>query len=174
MEHANRLALAVVEQFLPGAIAALSARDAVLSALPAGERDERYRAEVLLAELGLGDTRRRTPRQPTFRAGSRIDSCLRAMIGEPDLLLLDEPTNHLDLGTLHVFERFLLARPRLAWLLISHDRRFLDQVTKRTLFLRDGRIASFDLPSVMLEERWRNEIRSMPTTRQTRNARFAA
>ena len=146
VEHANRLALAVVEQFLPDAIAALSARDAVLSALPAGERDERYRAEVLLAELGLGDTHLDTPAADLSGGQQNRLMLARAMIGEPDLLLLDEPTNHLDLGTLHVFERFLLARPRLAWLLISHDRRFLDQVTKRTLFLRDGRIASFDLP----------------------------
>ena len=118
----------------------------MLSALPAGEREERYRAEVLLAEHGLDNTHLDTPAADLSGGQQNRLMLARAMIGEPDLLLFDEPTNHLDLGTLHVFERFLLARPRLAWLLISHDRRFLDQVTKRTLFLRDGRIASSDLP----------------------------
>ncbi|MCH2098223.1 MAG: ATP-binding cassette domain-containing protein [Pseudomonadales bacterium] len=146
VEHAHRLSLAVVEQFLPGAVAELTACEAVLSALPERERDERYRAEVLLAELGLGLEHLET-RARALSGGQQNRLMLaRAMIGDPDLLLLDEPTNHLDLATLHVFERFLLARPRLAWVLVSHDRRFLDRATARTLFLRDGRIASFDLP----------------------------
>ena len=146
VEHAHRLSLAVVEQFLPDAVAELTACEAVLSALPERERDERYRAEVLLAELGLGLEHLET-RATAFSGGQQNRLMLaRAMIGDPDLLLLDEPTNHLDLATLHVFERFLLARPRLAWVLVSHDRRFLDRATARTLFLGDGRIASFDLP----------------------------
>lgn len=146
VEHAHAMALAVVEQFLPEAVADLPACDAVLATLPPGQRDERYRAEVLLVELGLGADHFETRARDLSGGQQNRLMLARAMVGEPDLLLLDEPTNHLDLATLRVFEEFLLARPRLAWLLVSHDRRFLDRVTSRTLFLRDGRLAAFDLP----------------------------
>jgi ATPase subunit of ABC transporter with duplicated ATPase domains len=146
VEHAHAMALAMVEQFLPEAVAALPACDAVLEALPVGARDERYRAEVLLAELGLDVAHFATAAGDLSGGQQNRLMLARAMIGEPDLLLLDEPTNHLDLATLRVFEDFLLSRPQLAWVLVSHDRRFLDRVTDRTLFLRDGRLAAFDLP----------------------------
>ncbi len=68
----------------------------------------------------------------------------RAVIAEPELLLLDEPTNHLDLATLRVFES-CLAGYRGAFVLVSHDRAFLDAVTDETWFLRDGRLWCFDL-----------------------------
>ncbi|MEE4302359.1 MAG: ABC-F family ATP-binding cassette domain-containing protein [Pseudomonadales bacterium] len=146
VEHAHAMALACVEQFLPEAVADLPACDAVLEALPANQRDERYRAEVLLEELGLGSAHFETRARDLSGGQQNRLMLARAMVGEPDLLLLDEPTNHLDLATLRVFEDFLLARPRLAWMLVSHDRRFLDRLTRRTLFLRDGRLAAFDLP----------------------------
>ena len=146
VEHAHAMALAMVEQFLPAAVADLGACDAVLEALPASQRDERYRAEVLLIELGLDEAHFETAAGKLSGGQQNRLMLARAMIGEPDLLLLDEPTNHLDLATLRVFEDFLLARPQLAWVLVSHDRRFLDRVTGRTLFLRDGRLAAFDLP----------------------------
>jgi len=69
----------------------------------------------------------------------------RAVLNEPNLILFDEPTNHLDLKTLLYFESFLKTM-NAGYLLISHDRYFLDNVTNRTLFLRDGRIYSFELP----------------------------
>ena len=69
----------------------------------------------------------------------------RAVVGEPDLLLLDEPTNHLDLATLRIFEAFL-QKYRGGFVLVSHDRAFLDAVVGTTWFLRDGRLSCFDLP----------------------------
>jgi ATPase subunit of ABC transporter with duplicated ATPase domains len=146
VDHAHAMKLAVVEQFLPPAVAARGAVDAVMDAAPLAFRDETFRAETLLAALGL-DAEAFERAAGDLSGGQQNRLMLaRAMIGEPDLLLLDEPTNHLDLATLTVFEDFLLAQPSLSWLLVSHDRRFLDRVTNRTVFLRDGRLQAFEAP----------------------------
>lgn len=81
----------------------------------------------------------------------RLD-IVRAMMSEPDLLLLDEPTNHLDLEGIEWLEQFL-ARERLTYLMISHDRYFLEKVTNKTieinkcypngLLMCDGPLSSF-------------------------------
>ncbi|HSG91596.1 MAG TPA: ABC-F family ATP-binding cassette domain-containing protein [Pseudomonadales bacterium] len=146
VEHAHAMKFAIVEQFLPDAIAALPALDAVMMAVPAAFRDERYRGELLLLTLGLDAAHLHRPAASLSGGQQNRLMLARAMIGDPDLLLLDEPTNHLDLATLSVFEHFLLDQPNLSWVLVSHDRRFLDRVTNRTLFLRDGRLQAFDLP----------------------------
>jgi ATP-binding cassette subfamily F protein 3 len=133
-----------VEQFLPEKTARLSVVEAVLEGLP--ERsDERWRAEALLGELGISSA------SFDLRAGELSGGqqnrlmFARAVIAEPDLLLLDEPTNHLDLATMRVFESFLAAY-RGAFVLVSHDRAFLDAAATTTWFLRDGRLWCFDLP----------------------------
>ena len=133
-----------VEQFLPEKTARRSVVEAVLDGLP--ERsDERWRAEALLGELGIASA------AFDLRAGELSGGqqnrlmFARAVIAEPDLLLLDEPTNHLDLATMRVFESFLSAY-RGAFVLVSHDRAFLDAVATTTWFLRDGRLWCFDLP----------------------------
>jgi ATPase subunit of ABC transporter with duplicated ATPase domains len=69
----------------------------------------------------------------------------RAVVSEPDLLLLDEPTNHLDLATLRYFESYLRSY-RGAFLIVSHDREFLDAVTLETIVLRDAGLHRFALP----------------------------
>ena len=58
----------------------------------------------------------------------------RALIQEPDLLLLDEPTNHLDLEGILQLEK-VLANPDFAFILVSHDRAFLENVTNRIVEL---------------------------------------
>jgi ATPase subunit of ABC transporter with duplicated ATPase domains len=69
----------------------------------------------------------------------------RAIITEPNVILFDEPTNHLDLSTLLIFENHLKSM-RATFLIISHDREFLDSVTNQTVFLRDERIYNFSMP----------------------------
>ncbi|MEX2425565.1 MAG: ABC-F family ATP-binding cassette domain-containing protein [Thermomicrobiaceae bacterium] len=69
----------------------------------------------------------------------------QALLGEPDLLLLDEPTNHLDLKALEWLEEFLRSWNR-AFLVVSHDRYFLDRVTTRTLDMNFGRLEDYPAP----------------------------
>ncbi len=66
----------------------------------------------------------------------------RLMLSGTDLLLLDEPTNHLDMDSIEWLEEYLKSF-RGAVLIVSHDRYFLDNVTTRTLELRDGVIISW-------------------------------
>ncbi|MBS1156055.1 MAG: transporter ATP-binding protein [Proteobacteria bacterium] len=66
----------------------------------------------------------------------------RALVSEPQLLLLDEPTNHLDVAAIEWLEN-LLKNFGGSVLFITHDRRFLDNVSTRILELDRGRLASF-------------------------------
>lgn len=66
----------------------------------------------------------------------------RILVNNPDILLLDEPTNHLDIISISWLETYL-QRFDGAVILISHDRLFLDNVTKRTLEISQGRVLDF-------------------------------
>jgi ATP-binding cassette subfamily F protein 3 len=66
----------------------------------------------------------------------------KLLLKEPSLLLLDEPTNHLDLDSLRWFEEYLRAYNG-AVILVSHDRAFLDNLTKKTLALALGTMAVY-------------------------------
>lgn len=79
----------------------------------------------------------------TLSGGQKTRVALaKALLSEPDLLLLDEPTNHLDLQMLEWLEEFLKSW-RGAFLVVSHDRYFLDRVTNRTLDLSFGRLEDY-------------------------------
>ncbi|CAA0106662.1 ABC transporter ATP-binding protein uup [BD1-7 clade bacterium] len=69
-------------------------------------------------------------------------SIVQALISDPDVLLLDEPTNHLDIPAISWLQQ-LLQRTRSAIVLISHDRRFLNEIASRILWLDRGRIINF-------------------------------
>jgi len=73
---------------------------------------------------------------------------------EPDLLLLDEPTNHLDIAAIEQLEQLILAGPAL--IVITHDRRFLDNVATRIVELDRGLLRSFP-GSFSAYERGRSE-----------------
>lgn len=66
----------------------------------------------------------------------------RLLLTAPDCLLLDEPTNHLDLEAMEWLEDYLLSYPG-AVLMVSHDRTFLDKVSKRTVELRNGDLEEY-------------------------------
>lgn len=98
------------------------------------EGDENYRALYLLNELGLDGTE-----NPENLSGgeARRAALARAIAPEPDILFLDEPTNHLDLPTIEWLERELSSL-RSAFVLISHDRAFLERLTTATVWLDRG------------------------------------
>src|SRR3982750_1984830 len=66
----------------------------------------------------------------------------RLLLAEPDLLLLDEPTNHLDVGAVEWLEEFLQTYSA-AYVIISHDRYFLDRACNRIIELENGRATSY-------------------------------
>jgi ATP-binding cassette subfamily F protein uup len=86
----------------------------------------------LLTRIGFADS---TQRVDALSGGWRKRLAIaQQLIRKPDVLLLDEPTNHLDLDGIVWLEK-LLANPPFAFLLVSHDRYFLEQVTNRTVEL---------------------------------------
>jgi len=97
--------------------------------------DNAYRAQYLLDHLGLNGTE-----DPSQLSGgeARRAALARVLAPEPDILLLDEPTNHLDLPAIEWLQSEL-ASLRSALVIISHDRRFLSDLTRTTLWLDRGR-----------------------------------
>lgn len=82
----------------------------------------------------------------------------KLLLMQPDLLLLDEPTNHLDIESIQWLETFLIHHPG-AILLISHDRVFLDTLTKRTVEIGGVKLYDFKGPYSKYQV-WRDEERS--------------
>ncbi len=97
------------------------------------------RVETTLARLGLDPD----ARVGTLSGGLKKRVALgRALVTDPELLLLDEPTNHLDVAGIEWLEE-LLVNFGGSVLFVTHDRRFLDNVTTRVVELDRGRLASF-------------------------------
>ncbi len=103
-----------------------------------------YEAEVEKALLGLGFTREDFTRQTSdFSGGWRMRIELaKLLLQNPDVLLLDEPTNHLDIESIQWLEDFLINSSK-AVIVISHDRKFVDNITTRTIELTMGRIYDY-------------------------------
>ncbi len=108
----------------------------------AGQHDALPRAEALI--LGLGFTPEQLDRPVnSFSGGWRMRLQLaRALMCPSDLLLLDEPTNHLDLDALVWLEAWL-QRYSGTMIVISHDREFLDAVTRVTLQIEHARLTRY-------------------------------
>jgi ATP-binding cassette subfamily F protein uup len=100
-----------------------------------GPLDDSHSARTLLNELGLTGEE-----DPARLSGgeARRAALARARAPEPDLLLLDEPTNHLDLPAIEWLEAALKV-VRSALVIISHDRRFLQNLSRGTVWLDRGR-----------------------------------
>ena len=100
-----------------------------------GPLDDEHIAHTLLHELGLTGSE-----NPIHLSGGEVRraALARVLAPEPDILLLDEPTNHLDLPTILWLEQ-KLASMRSAIVIISHDRRFLQNLTRETIWIDRGR-----------------------------------
>ena len=117
-----------------------------------GPGDDPHRARVILEELGL--TGEETP--GTLSGGeARRAALAKTLAPNPDVLLLDEPTNHLDIQAIEWLEKRLGAM-RSALLLISHDRRFLSNLSRSTVWVDRGATRSVGIGFGEFEA-WRDE-----------------
>ncbi|MEZ5784079.1 MAG: ATP-binding cassette domain-containing protein [Rhizobiaceae bacterium] len=118
-----------------------------------GPADDPYRATYLLEHLGLTGEE-----NPVDLSGgeARRAALAKVMAPEPDILLLDEPTNHLDLATIEWLEEELI-RTSSALVLISHDRRFLERVSKAVVWLDRGVTNRLERGFTHFEE-WRDKM----------------
>ena len=115
--------------------------------------DDPNRSYYLLGHLGLDGTE-----NPATLSGgeARRAALARALAPRPDILLLDEPTNHLDVTAIEWLEGELKAS-RGALVLISHDRRFLENLSRVTVWLDRGRTHRLE-KSFASFEAWRDEM----------------
>src|SRR5881394_874082 len=114
--------------------------------------DDAHRARYLLEQLGL------TGLEDTARLSggeARRAALARVLAPQPDILLLDEPTNHLDLPAIEWLENELAAS-RSALVLISHDRRFLEKLSRATVWLDRGITRRIERGFASFEE-WREQ-----------------
>jgi ATP-binding cassette subfamily F protein uup len=112
-----------------------------------------HRARMMLDAVGL-----RGDENPAAVSGgeARRAALAKVLAPEPDILLLDEPTNHLDLSTIEWLERELDGL-RTALVLISHDRRFLSNLSRSTVWLDRGRTKRVERGFADFES-WRDEV----------------
>ncbi|HVV81011.1 MAG TPA: ATP-binding cassette domain-containing protein [Pseudolabrys sp.] len=118
-----------------------------------GPHDDPHAARYMLERLGLTGGEDCTQ---LSGGEARRASLARAMASNPDILLLDEPTNHLDITTIEWLEQEL-ASLRSAIVMISHDRRFLANMSRVTVWLDRGATRRMERGFQHFEE-WRDEI----------------
>ncbi|HVS81099.1 MAG TPA: ABC-F family ATP-binding cassette domain-containing protein [Pyrinomonadaceae bacterium] len=101
------------------------------------------KAEAILQGLGFDrDTWQMETEKLSGGQTNRL-GLARLLLAEPDVLLLDEPTNHLDVGAVEWLEEFLQTYAS-AFVIISHDRYFLDRACRRIIEIENGRATSYN------------------------------
>jgi ATP-binding cassette subfamily F protein 3 len=102
----------------------------------------------------------------TFSGGWKMRAELaRILVNEPDILLLDEPTNHLDIISISWLENYLQRFDGVV-IIISHDRMFLDNVTKRTLEISLSKIFDFPFPYTKYKEVRSEELERLSSAKK--------
>jgi ABC transport system ATP-binding/permease protein len=128
--------------------------------------DDHHRGAALLHALGLSGEE-----DPKLISGgeARRAALARTLAPKPDVLLLDEPTNHLDLPTIEWLERELSSLSS-ALVLISHDRRFLERLSRKTLWVDRGQCRMLGKGFGAFED-WRDEVLEQEELEQHKLAR---
>jgi len=117
------------------------------------------RAEAILQGLGFDRESWATPSEVLSGGQKNRLGLARLLLAEPDVLLLDEPTNHLDVAAVEWLEEFLSSY-RSAYVIISHDRYFLDRACTRIVEVEAGRAAGYtgNYSAYLVEREERREI----------------
>lgn len=133
----------------------LSAFDTIEEYVRAGltGADQDYRIPYLLDALGLNGSE---GTQHLSGGEARRAALVRTLAPEPDILMLDEPTNHLDLPAIEWLENELSSMSS-AIVLISHDRRFLETLSRKTVWMDRGETRTLDKGFGHFED-WRDEF----------------
>ncbi|MDT5157857.1 MAG: ATP-binding cassette, subfamily er 3 [Acidobacteriota bacterium] len=117
------------------------------------------KAEAILQGLGFERETWATPTEILSGGQKNRLGLARLLLAEPDVLLLDEPTNHLDVAAVEWLEEFL-AGYKSAYVIISHDRYFLDRACTRIVEVELGRAVSYNgnYSAFLVEREERREI----------------
>ncbi len=102
-------------------------------------------AEKVLLGLGFKSWEFNRPTKELSQGWNMRIELAKILLSSPDILLLDEPTNHLDIESIQWFEDYLKTF-RGSVLIISHDRKFLDNITCRTIEIMLGKIHDYKVP----------------------------
>jgi ATP-binding cassette subfamily F protein uup len=139
--------------------AAATVRDYIAGGVAPGESE--HEVDILIEDLGL-----KPDQNPNELSGgeARRAALSRIIVSAPDIMLLDEPTNHLDLPTIEWLEK-QLEETRAAIVLISHDRRFLSNMTRATVWLDRGVTRRIDRGFADFED-WRDKLLEEEETAQ--------
>ena len=105
----------------------------------------RSQAEKVLTGLGFKPSEFERPTRELSQGWNMRIELAKILLSKPDCLLLDEPTNHLDIESIQWFEDYLKTF-RGSVLLISHDRKFLDSTTSRTIEIMLSKIHDYKVP----------------------------
>jgi ATP-binding cassette subfamily F protein 3 len=118
-----------------------------------------WEEKIVSTLKGLGFSEEEIHRDlSTFSGGWKMRAELaKILVNQPDVILLDEPTNHLDIISITWLETYL-QKFEGAVIVISHDRLFLDNVTKRTIEISMGRALDFPFPYTKYKEAREEEI----------------
>ncbi|MCL2629731.1 MAG: ATP-binding cassette domain-containing protein [Alphaproteobacteria bacterium] len=135
-----------IEQDVPKDLENKTLRQALLDAIPVNERDyNAWKVETALEDIGAPSGLADKKISELSGGWRRLALIARANLSDPDLIIFDEPTNYLDLEKILHLENWFRANLKCPYLMVSHDRQFLDNTTNRTLTLRGGKIIDHKL-----------------------------
>ena len=150
----NHVNVAIVEQFVPNHLLSLTLLAALTELFSADELlSDAWRAESQLLALGFSAEQFTIPVKGLSGGQQNLLLIARALLQQPQLLLMDEPGNHMDIAAMSRLEQFLTEQCQCSFLIISHDQHLLDNVCKKTVFMRDKRTYEFDLPFAAASEK---------------------
>ncbi len=134
-----------IEQDVPENLKNLSLYDAIAEKIPSEFRDyTMWRVDIALDTFKAPEDIRNKKISELSGGWQKLALIARSSMTDPDVLLLDEPTNHLDVEKIGVLEEWLkTCMADKPVIIISHDRRFLDSCTNRTLFLRGAQVFDY-------------------------------